>query len=781
MPLPAEHNTIGAQAVAARAISEPREFDGVLCFGGEDWWYHNRGHFDMQMMREFSAHVPVLYVNSIGMRMPSVSEGRMFAARMCRKIRSITRGLHRVNANFSVYSPLVAPTGLPHRLTMPMLPAQIRTAARTQRIRKPLLWIACPTAAPIVDRFAGTPLVYQRTDMYECFKGVGRERIRQCDAFLKARADLTVFCSPTLLALEAEQCKNAALIGHGVDVARFAGIADDDSWQPADIRNLPTPRVGFVGGIDAHTFDPDLFNAVAAQIPEAHFVLVGGCSLPAGWCTSANVSKLGRKPFEHVHEYMRACDVLIMPWKRNEWIDACNPVKFKEYLATGRPIVSTPFGALQRYKNLVHVADTAEQFANAVRHALNEPGSAAARRFAVRDESWKSKADCVLRRLAGAGIKTTDNAHAAGVPRIGSLAHVASVEVKPLPAAPLRPHTVIDAPNTQSPQRQLRKSPTSTSQELAGCILLAGGMRLSPLIAATGCSILDLWLTAESTVLDCWLQRLRSLPGVVDKRIPLRVVSSPAMPAMWPQSTTDLDITFELEPRAFRGTAGLLHDLCRGYPADAHVLVVEAARYVACDLTPLWRSHARSGADITIACNGDGSLAGMYIVRCSSLHSVSQIGYTDFKEQFLVQAAQRDLLVRTVPLPGRGALPLRCRTDLLEAAAEASGANDPYNRVAVSTGVLPSEGCYGLQILCPGATLAEDATLVDSILMPGATVASGACVVRCVVCCGCIVQAGADIADAVIGPHGQSTDRAANMPSGQLYCTAEQTGQSFAV
>ena len=73
-----------------------RTFDGIICFGGEDWWYHNRGHFDLQMMREFSGRCPVLYVNSIGMRMPRVGEGKMFFRRMARKLRSLRRGLVRV-------------------------------------------------------------------------------------------------------------------------------------------------------------------------------------------------------------------------------------------------------------------------------------------------------------------------------------------------------------------------------------------------------------------------------------------------------------------------------------------------------------------------------------------------------------------------------------------------------------------------------------------------------------------------------------------------------------
>ena len=86
-----------------------RHFDGIVCFGGVDWWYHNRGHYDLQMMRELRECVPVLYVNSIGMRRPSPAEGRMFLRRVGRKLRSVARGAVEVAPGFTVVSPLVPP------------------------------------------------------------------------------------------------------------------------------------------------------------------------------------------------------------------------------------------------------------------------------------------------------------------------------------------------------------------------------------------------------------------------------------------------------------------------------------------------------------------------------------------------------------------------------------------------------------------------------------------------------------------------------------------------
>jgi len=84
-------------------------FDGILCFGGEDWWYHNHGHFNLQMMREFSYRISVVYINSLGMRIPKASQDTAFLKRIVRKLKSISKGYVKIRGNFSVLSLLSIP------------------------------------------------------------------------------------------------------------------------------------------------------------------------------------------------------------------------------------------------------------------------------------------------------------------------------------------------------------------------------------------------------------------------------------------------------------------------------------------------------------------------------------------------------------------------------------------------------------------------------------------------------------------------------------------------
>jgi len=384
--------------------ADERTFDGVVCFGGVDWWYHNRGHYEIQMMRELSERLPVLFVNSIGMRVPAVRDGPIFRQRVARKLRSLRRGLVTVRPNFAVLTAAALPgtAGAPARRHI--LPWQVRRAARRLRIQRPLVWVAVPTAADALDRLPAAGLVYQRTDRFESFAGADSAEIAALDGKLKRHADLTLFCSRLLHEEEGAACRAAALVDHGVDYEVFAAAGEGLLPEPPEAAVLPRPRAGFVGSVEEHTFDADLFRSVAERLPGVHFLVVGESTLAEGRCRLPNVSMLGKRPYEQVAAYMAACDVLIMPWNRSAWIQACNPVKLKEYLAVGRPVVSSPFRELEGYAGLVRVASGEEDFTVQLERALGDPGDPLPRRERVRRETWAAKAERVLAELARRGV-----------------------------------------------------------------------------------------------------------------------------------------------------------------------------------------------------------------------------------------------------------------------------------------------------------------------------------------------------------------------------------------
>ena len=381
-----------------------RTFDGVICIGGSDWWYHNRGHFDFQIMRRLARTWPVLYVNSLGVRMPRATDPGQFLAKIQRKAKSLTRGVTQVEAKFWVFSPVSVPGETGQKLSGFALAPQIRLAAARAGIRRPLLWLHCPAGADLIGKFDSAGIIMQRTDRFEAFpEGDPNVLMRQVSQ-IRTAADLVIYAAAHLMEEEATLARRQLLVTHGVDTEMFVAAGDKRAPGPADVAIAPRPRVGFIGGIDAHTFDPALFYGVARRLPQAQFILVGACSLPEGWCDLPNVRMLGRKPYDVIARYMAAMDVLIMPWNNSQWIKACNPVKLKEYLAVGRPVVTTDFPALEPWRDLVRVAGDATSFTAAIEDALAEPYDPVPARQRLVGESWDDKANLIAREISQLGL-----------------------------------------------------------------------------------------------------------------------------------------------------------------------------------------------------------------------------------------------------------------------------------------------------------------------------------------------------------------------------------------
>lgn len=381
-----------------------RDYDGIICIGGSDWWYHNRGHFDFQVMRRIARTMPVLYVNSLGVRMPGAAKPGQFAEKMQRKLKSLARGVVNVENGFWVFSPLSVPGRTGQKISGFALAPQIRLAARRAGIKKPLLWMHCPAGAPLIAELDPVGTVMQRTDRFEAFPEGDASLLSEQVASIRKAADLVIYCAPHLMAEEQEKVRSQLLVTHGVDLATFIAEGSKRARGPADVAIIGKPRVGFIGGIDAHTFDPELFLSVARQLPNANFVMVGGSSIPEQWCTLPNVHFLGRKPYDVIARYMAAMDVLIMPWNKSEWIKACNPIKLKEYLAVGRPVVTTDFLALAEWRDLVRVANEPVAFATAIREALAQPYDPAPARARIANETWDAKASLILSAVEELGF-----------------------------------------------------------------------------------------------------------------------------------------------------------------------------------------------------------------------------------------------------------------------------------------------------------------------------------------------------------------------------------------
>lgn len=396
----ADRHKSPAELLADPGGEEPPDY---VCFSAQDWWYHNRAHSDFQLMRGVAAHRRVLFVNSITMRMPLPGRSAMAVRRIRRKLASMLKALRRPDPAlpaFHVFTPILVPLygfAWGRALNASLVRLQVTLAARRIGIRRPpVVIVTIPTAWDVVRRMKRRSLVYNRSDKHSAFTEAHRGQIADLEAKLLASSDAVLYVSRALMEAESDRTAGRAyFLDHGVDLDHFDRARLQG--EPPDLASVPRPRIGFFGGLDDYIVDFDLLERLAVEIPEAQLLLVGDatCSMKR-FERFPNVHWLGFRPYEAIPDYGAGFDVAIMPWLQNEWVAHCNPIKLKEYLALGLPVVSTDFPEVHRYAEWVGIASDGDDFIQRVRTLVHTPRSGAGARGAVVASSWAAKVSELL-------------------------------------------------------------------------------------------------------------------------------------------------------------------------------------------------------------------------------------------------------------------------------------------------------------------------------------------------------------------------------------------------
>jgi GT2 family glycosyltransferase len=388
---------------------------GYVCFAAQDWWYHNQAHSDFQLMRSIAEKRRVLVINSIGMRMPTPGRSTDVTRRILRKLRSVAMLVRRPLdelPNFYVMSPLPLPFyGSPflRRVNAVLIRTQVRAVCFLLRLADPVIMVTIPTAWDVVRPMRRHSLVFNRSDRHSDFPEADRAIIEELEHGLLENADLVTYVSHVLLDEEHERTGDRAhFLDHGVDIDHFVRRAE----LPADLAAIPGPRVGFFGALDDFLVDFDLLERIAAELPQVSLVLIGDSTHPMERFEKyPNVYWLGFRSYETIPAYGSGFDVAIMPWLDNPWIHHSNPIKLKEYLALGLPVVSANFAELAAYTDRVRVAGDHSSFLEAIRASLTDGGlrTPEQARDSVRGFSWRSRAaelmDLADRRGHGAEVR----------------------------------------------------------------------------------------------------------------------------------------------------------------------------------------------------------------------------------------------------------------------------------------------------------------------------------------------------------------------------------------
>lgn len=247
-----------------------------------------------------------------------------------------------------------------------------------------VLWYYTPMALPHAEGLEPLAVVYDCMDELSLFRGAPRELLDR-EARLLEAADLVFTGGQSLYESKRECHPRVFPFPSSIEAEHFRK-ARETQEEPADQAALPRPRLGYFGVIDER-IDLDLIAAVADARPDWQIVMVGPVVKidPATLPRRANIHYPGMKSYQELPVYLAGWDVALMPFALNESTRFISPTKTPEYLAGGRPVVSTPIrDVVKPYgeKKMVEIAGGPEEFVAAAERAL-----------AGYDEDWLSQVD----------------------------------------------------------------------------------------------------------------------------------------------------------------------------------------------------------------------------------------------------------------------------------------------------------------------------------------------------------------------------------------------------
>lgn len=369
----------------------------ILCFS-HDW--SGDPLSKTHLMRILARDNRILWVNSIGYRTPTVSKAD--ASRAFKKLLSVTIKVREVESNIFVLSPLAIPAyGNPsiRALNRWLLRRQVKRAMRQLGFKRPMNWVFNPPAAVIAGTLDEEELIYYCVDEYTAFSGVSGQSMVDFENQLLLQSDLAIVTSERLLQSRRKINPNTVLVRHGVDFTHFRQALDEGTRIPSEIAHLPKPVIGFFGLI-ADWVDVDLMADIAKYFNTGSLVILGKATTDISVLLGlSNVHVLGRKPYADLPAYCKGFDVALMPFRINELTLNSNPLKVREYLAAGLPVVSSPIPEVE-VLGLCRIANGSKETIGEIEAALKDPGPSVERSEAVRSESWESRIEDIREHLA---------------------------------------------------------------------------------------------------------------------------------------------------------------------------------------------------------------------------------------------------------------------------------------------------------------------------------------------------------------------------------------------
>jgi uncharacterized SAM-binding protein YcdF (DUF218 family)/glycosyltransferase involved in cell wall biosynthesis len=370
----------------------------IICISSIDWDFIWQGHQEIMTRLAADGH-RVLFIENTGVRQPRFSDIGRVRARLRNWTRS-TKGFREERPNLFVFSPLVVPfpySRIAGWINRHLLVRSISRWMRATGFSRPSVWpfLPTPVVRGVIAGLDPSLVIYHCVDDFAASSREAR-RIVESEQQLFRDADLVFVTSEKLRLRASEHSNRVHLFPSGVSLEAFTS---GDGAVAGDLGALSRPIAGYVGGLH-QWLDQHLLADVAARMPDVTFALIGPTQTDVSRLQRMpNITIFGQRPHAELVSYVRGFDVGLVPYVIADYTANVYPVKMNEYLALGKPVVSTDLPEVRRFNaehgDLIRVGDNAETFAAAIRAALQPAAAEKERRIDVaRVNGWD-------RRVAG--------------------------------------------------------------------------------------------------------------------------------------------------------------------------------------------------------------------------------------------------------------------------------------------------------------------------------------------------------------------------------------------
>lgn len=386
----------------------------IVCLSSADWdaelWTNRQ-----QVMCRLSENHRVLYI-----------EGALSIISSFRTKKGFKRwfkwleGVRRISNNLSIYSPLpILPfrrqIRLFNKISSYLSSYFIRRIIRKMDFRNVMLWVYCPLSAEYIGKFNEILSVYDCVDEHSGYPGEPRRYIMKREEELLKKVDMVFVTARGLLENKQKFNKNTFFVHNVGDYSIFSKTMDHNAKIDKEMNGINPPIIGFFGAIN-YKIDINLIRKIALSRPKWSLVLIGPCYLSNDELEEIdieNIYLLGKKPIQALPSYIKAFDICIIPYVINRYTKTVFPLKFFEYLATGKPIVSTNLPELKIYGNLIALAKNYTDFIRKCEIFLEkreEKDIIDKKIKLARNNTWESRIERMLSLIARhMSLKKTEN------------------------------------------------------------------------------------------------------------------------------------------------------------------------------------------------------------------------------------------------------------------------------------------------------------------------------------------------------------------------------------